>query len=196
MPRSKGAAAALDFFIWGSGHAYLGFRKALGLPWVIWTTILGVFSILASVASASFYYIDYSTFTIGYNYGEAFVITVLPYLVIGGLMIFDLMRKGMLNAPGRLAQIAGQTGPVSLGGAQMQTASMPAAAGIACPSCGSAVAAADMFCPSCGMMLRPAPAVQASVPVVRTGGGKVCSSCGTANPAGYTFCRRCGSKLV
>ncbi len=196
MSRSKGAAAALDFFIWGSGHAYLGFRKALGLPWVVWTTIVGVFSIIASVASASFYYIDYSTFTIGYNYGEAFAITVLPYLVIGGLMIFDLMRKGVLNAPGRLAQVAGQATPLSQRGAQMQAAPMPAAAGMACPSCGSAVAAADTFCPSCGTMLRAAPGAQATVPIVQAGGGNVCNSCGTANPAGYTFCKRCGSKLV
>jgi ribosomal protein L40E len=194
LPRSKGAAAALDFFVWGSGHAYLGFRKALGLPWVIWTIIVGVFSILASLASANLYYLDYSTLTIGYNYGEAFVIVVLPYLVIGGLMIFDLMRKGVLNAPGRLAQMAGQTAPVTQ--APVQVVSTPVPTSMVCPTCGTAVAAADVFCPSCGIALRAGQHPPMAASVAQAGGGKVCNSCGTANPVGYAFCKRCGSKLV
>jgi len=187
LPRSKGAAAALDFFIWGSGHGFLGYRKVLGLPWVIWTLALGAFLILDAAYDQNLYYVNYATLQVGYDYGTALTVAIIPYLIIGGLMIFDLMRKGAVAPIGKFA--APQSPPVT----QQTQATQPMMA-LACPSCGVPVTAADTFCPSCGTKL------QAGAPVmpapVAAGGSKVCNNCGTPNPTGFVFCKRCGNKLL
>lgn len=187
MPRSKGAAAALDFFVWGTGHAYLGIRKAAGLPWVIWTILFGLFVLISAAleASAAFYSCD--IFGCTYDGAGSAAFHFLPFLLIGGLMVFDLMRRGVLAAPGALGAMVTQTT-----GAPSAASQPVAAAGMSCPSCGAPVTAADTFCPSCGANLQQAAPVAAAAPAA---GGKVCNSCGTANPPGYNFCKRCGAKL-
>ena len=193
MPRSKGAAAALDFFIWGSGHAYLGRRKALGFPWVIWTMFLALYTIIdvyVAQYTTAFYYIDYSNGfgQLAYNTGEAAAVAFVPFLIVGGLMVLDLMRSGAIP---RVGPFGGQqAAPV-----MQQTSFAQQTGGMVCPSCGVGVTAADAFCPSCGTNLR-ATAPPMAAPSVASSGGKVCNSCGTANPAGYAFCKRCGSKLT
>lgn len=142
---------------------------------MIWTIIVGVFAII-------FY--------------DSLVIEVVVYLIIGGLMLFDLMRKGVLSGPGRLGQIAGsqanRPAQVATTGQGQQT--------FACPSCGTQVTTMDAFCPSCGANLKGtagvAPAVPTASPVAATSATKVCNSCGTVNPAGFAFCKRCGAKLA
>ena len=194
LARSKGAAVALDFLIWGSGHAYLGFRKAAGLPWIIWTMAFGVYALISAgtEASGSFYYVDYSEYlpTLAYNTGAAIAFVAIPFLLIGGLMVLDLMRKGGLQMPGRTAAITGQPQPQPMQQA-VQSMGTPRAF---CPRCGTAVTGADAFCPSCGNKL------EVSVPVtpqpVATGGARTCNNCGTANPGGYLFCKRCGARLA
>jgi hypothetical protein len=195
MAKDKRVAAALDFFIWGSGHAYLGYRKALGFPWVIWTLALAVITLLDAVVSRNLYYVSYSgpfgLAEVAYNTGEQIAIIFIPYLVVGGLMLFDLMKKGALPAIVSFAAPSPQSSPLPPT-QQPQTAAQPGA--MICPSCRSPVTRADAFCPSCGAKLQWS-ATEAPAPVT-AGGSKVCNSCGTPNPAGYAFCKRCGSKLA
>jgi hypothetical protein len=181
-------AAALDFFVWGSGHAFLGYKKALGLPWIIWTFVLAIFLILRGDYARNLYYVaPYPSFAIEYNYGADIASVIIPYLIFGGLMLYDLIKKGALPPVGPIG--ATKVVPV----AQPAQGAQPVGA-MVCPSCGVPVTAADTFCPSCGAKLQAAaPAMPAPV---SAGGGKVCNSCGTTNPAGYTFCKRCGNKLV
>lgn len=179
LPRSKGAAAALDFFIWGSGHGYLGYRKALGLPWIIWTFILVLLSIIeayVATQTTAYYYFDTSTGfpQLAYNSGEAAAVTFVPYLVIGGLLIVDLVRNRATAATGAFMALSPGT--------------------TACPSCGNVVAPADIFCPACGGNLRAS--AQAAPAQAEARGNTLCNSCGTTNPANYAFCKRCGNRLV
>ncbi len=195
MAKDKRVAAALDFFIWGSGHAYLGYRKALGFPWILWTLALAVITILDAVVSRNLYYVSYSgpfgLAEVAYNTGEQIAIIFIPYLIVGGLMLFDLMKKGALPAIVGFAAPTKQPAPQQ--GAQQAQAPTQTGAMI-CPTCRSPVTRADAFCPSCGAKLQwSAPDVPAPV---AAGGNKVCNSCGTANPPGYAFCKRCGSKLA
>jgi hypothetical protein len=199
LPRSKQMAAALDFLVWGSGHGFLGYRKAFGLPWVVWTLILGIFIIVAAAIDRGLYYVTESGFlsySVGYDWGAAIAIAVVPYLIVGGLMIFDLMKKGVLPP---IVKFAAPATAAAAPAATAQPAPMRAQpAAMVCPSCGVPVTAADAFCPSCGARLQVAPAAAAPMGAAPAapGGGKVCSNCGTANPAGYTFCKRCGNRLL
>ncbi len=200
MPRSKQMAAALDFLVWGSGHGFLGYRKAFGIPWVVWTLILGIFIIIAADIDQSLYYVTstgFLSYGVAYNYGEAIAIAVIPYLIVGGLMIFDLMKKGVLRPIGKFAAPAATATAAAAPMAEpVPVRAQPA--GMVCPSCGVPVTAADVFCPSCGARLQGATTQAAPVAAApaAAGGGKVCSNCGTANPAGYAFCKRCGNKLL
>jgi hypothetical protein len=192
LPRSKGAAAALDFFIWGSGHAFLGYRKALGLPWVLWTLILGGFLVLDAFYNQNLYYVTETGFSYGvaYNYGAAATVLIIPYLIVGGLMIFDLMRKGAIAPIAKFAAPRAESTTV----AATQAPAARAVAGMTCPSCGVPVTQADTFCPSCGTRLQAAPPAMPTP--VAAGGSKVCNNCGTPNPSGFVFCKRCGNKLT
>jgi hypothetical protein len=181
----------LDFFIWGSGHAFLGYRKALGLPWVLWTLILGGFLVLDAFYNQNLYYVTENGFSYGvaYNYGAAATVLIIPYLIVGGLMLFDLMRKGAIAPIAKFAAPKAGTASPQAGVAQPM-----AAAAMTCPSCGVPVTQADTFCPSCGARLQAAPAPMPTP--VAAGGSKVCNNCGTANPSGFVFCKRCGNKLT
>jgi hypothetical protein len=179
-------AAALDFFIWGSGHAFLGYKKVLGLPWIVWSFLLAVFLILRADYARNLYYVT-PNFQVAYNFGADIASVIIPYLIFGGLMLYDLIKKGALPAVGPIK--AAVVAPA----AQTAQVAQPTG-GMVCPTCGVPVTAADVFCPSCGTRLQAAaPAMPAPV---AAGGAKVCNSCGTANPAGFTFCKRCGNKLT
>jgi hypothetical protein len=190
-------AAVLDFLVWGSGHGFLGYRKVLGVPWVLWSIILAVFIIIAAYIDQGLYEVT-GLFTVSYDWGAAFAIAFIPYLIVGGLMVFDLMKKGAIPAIGKFGAPSGAQAMQTPQGAQAWQQPAPAArqAAAFCPSCGAAVTAADVFCPSCGAALRAAPATAAPAPApVAPAGTQVCNNCGTANPAGFVYCKRCGNKL-
>ena len=156
--------------------------------------MLGAFLILDALYNQNLYYLNYNTLSIGYNYGAALTVAIIPYLIIGGLMVFDLMRKGAVPP---IVKFAAPRMPVQAPSAATAPQQMQAprqTMGLACPVCGVPVTAADTFCPSCGTKLHAAgPAMPAPV---APGGAKVCNNCGTPNPAGFIFCKRCGNKLL
>jgi ribosomal protein L40E len=201
LPRSKQMAAALDFLVWGSGHGFLGYRKAFGIPWVVWTLILGIFVIIAASIDQNLYYVTeegFLSYGVGYNWGAAIALALIPYLIVGGLMIFDLMKKGVLGPVGPMGRFTGTAATTGAAVAAQPAPMRTQPAGMVCPSCGVPVTAADAFCPSCGARLQTAssPVAPMAAAPATPSGTKVCNNCGTANPVGYAFCKRCGNKLL
>jgi Double zinc ribbon len=207
--RSPQLAALLDLFVWGAGHGFIGVKKALFFPWVVWTLALAVYNALGLAIwsySASclcgFYSVNEATFTVGVNYGALFAFILLPIILVGGPLAFDAYRQqvaylsgGTITVPSPFKGFslsrtaAGPAAASPTAGTAAEVDSSGPAATVTCPKCGTAATATDEFCSKCGASLK---VLSPSTPAT----GMVCANCGTENPTGYAFCKRCGSKLT
>ncbi len=196
MPRTPTTAAALDFFIWGVGHAYVGRRKALFFPWVIWTLGFAAWNIIGAIVwvssascgcafateeSVGYYYYSFSVPVV--NWGAVLAFFFIPTFIIGGLLAYNVYRSEKAAAMGTIYP---------------SQAPVPAATvtGVFCRSCGASNTPGDAFCANCGAPMGPAPAAQATVPQAAALGTKVCPNCGATNPASNSFCKRCGTRIA
>ncbi|MDA4123153.1 MAG: zinc ribbon domain-containing protein [Thaumarchaeota archaeon] len=199
MPRTPTQAAALDFFIWGVGHAYVGRRRALMFPWFYWTLGLAAWNIIGAILwySGAFYsgFNYFGTFVAtSKNVGAAFAFFFIPTLIVGGLLALDVYRSEKSGMAGG----SGTTGFMNRFSRNAPTPQSPAAGGNFCMNCGAANTPGDAFCANCGAPMAAqvaAPATPTTAPMAAVG-SKVCANCGATNPAGNAFCKRCGTRLA
>lgn len=215
LPRTPAVAAALDFFIWGVGHAYVGRRKAIFFPWVIWTLGFAVWNIIGAViwensarCACDFFTITYvneilfSVPSESVNWAAVIAFWFIPTLIVGGWLALDVFttESAKIGAPVP-AFLTGLQARLQRNPAPQQAAAQTV---VYCRSCGAANTPGDAFCANCGAPMNPAPAPAqpavaaapaAPAPAAPAQQTKVCPNCGTPNPIGNAFCKRCGTKF-